>query len=131
MLAHILFLPLLSAPAHVGKIEQLLGEVIIKRGNEVITVDAIGTQVYKNDIIKTIGESKMKLRFIDNTVVVLGQKSTLEIAKYYYDENEKNKSESDLKILNGSFKIKTGDIGDEAPQNFKIRTKLATIGIRG
>lgn len=131
MLAHILFLPLLSAPAHVGKIEQLLGEVIIKRGNEVITVDTIGTQVYKNDIIKTIGESKMKLRFIDNTVVVLGQKSTLEIAKYYYDENEKNKSESDLKILNGSFKIKTGDIGDEAPQNFKIRTKLATIGIRG
>lgn len=115
----------------VGKIEQIIGEAIIKRGNDVINVDSSGVDVYKSDVIKTIGDSKLKIRFVDNTVVVIGQKSTLEIAKYYFDTNDKAKSETDLKILNGSFKIKTGDIGDEAPQNFKIRTKLATIGIRG
>lgn len=122
---------LFGAAPSIGKIEQLVGEVIIKRGTEVINVLDPGAPVFKNDVLKTIGDSKMKIRFVDNTVVVIGPKSTLEIAKYYYDEKDKSKSETDLKILNGSFKLKTGDIGDEAPQNFKVRTKLATIGIRG
>jgi hypothetical protein len=104
---------------------------LITRGEKVISVSKIGFKVRKNDIIKTFRRSNLQIRLKDNTVIKIGRKTTLHVEKYIFDKNNKNSNEAKLKIQNGTFQIKTGEIGDESPKNFKIKTKFSTIGIRG
>ena len=88
-------------------------------------------KVQENDTIKTFRKSTVQIRLNDNTIIKIGQKTTLNIEKYLYDTQNKGNNTANLKIENGSFQIKTGSIGDDAPSNFKIKTKFSTIGLRG
>ncbi len=127
-----LFLNLFAKEA--GKVEKVIVDeeeklvALVQRENEVLNLKEVGFVVHQNDIIKTYKKSKLKIRFLDDTTIYIGPKTTLEIAKYYYD---KKNNTTNLKILNGSFKLKTGKIGELAPERFKIDTKFSVIGIRG
>ncbi len=127
-----LFLNLFAKEA--GKVEKVIVDeeeklvALVQRDNEVLNLKEVGFVVHQNDIIKTYKKSKLKIRFLDDTIIYIGPKTTLEIAKYYYD---KKNNTTNLKILNGSFKLKTGKIGELAPERFKIDTKFSVIGIRG
>ncbi len=104
---------------------------LVTRGNEVISVTAPGFQVQESDTIKTFRKSTVTIRLNDNTIIKIGQRTTLNIEKYLYDNQNKGNNAANLKIENGTFQIKTGNIGDDAPKNFKIKTKFSTIGLRG
>jgi len=104
---------------------------LVTRGNEVISVAQVGFKVQESDTIKTFRKSTVQIRLNDDTVIKIGQKTTLNIEKYLYDTQNKGNNTANLKIENGSFQIKTGSIGDDAPKNFKIKTKFSTIGLRG
>ena len=104
---------------------------LVTRGNDVISVTSLGFPVQESDTIKTFRKSTVQIRLKDNTIVKIGQKTTLNIEKYLYDTQNKGGNAANLKIENGTFQIKTGNIGDEAPKNFKIKTKFSTIGLRG
>jgi hypothetical protein len=104
---------------------------LISRGDLVLPVSKIGFKIQKNDIIKTFRKSSLQIRLKDNTLINIGKKTTLKVEKYIFDKHNKNKNAANLKIENGSFEIKTGRIGDDAPKNFKIKTKFSTIGLRG
>ncbi|RXK16007.1 hypothetical protein CP985_05380 [Malaciobacter mytili LMG 24559] len=121
----------------VGKVEKVIVDeeeklvALVQRDNEVLNLKDVGFVVHQNDIIKTYKKSKLKIRFLDDTIIYIGPKTTLEIAKYYYDKENKENNATNLKILNGSFRLKTGKIGELAPEQFKIDTKFSVIGIRG
>lgn len=104
---------------------------LVTRGNDVISVTAVGFKVQENDVIKTFRKSTVTIRLNDDTIIKIGQKSTLNIEKYLYDTQNRSGNTANLKIENGTFQIKTGSIGDDAPRNFKIKTKFSTIGLRG
>jgi hypothetical protein len=104
---------------------------LVTRGSEIISVTDIGFKIQENDTIKTFRKSTVQIRLNDNTIIKIGQKTTLNIEKYLYDTKNKGNNTANLKIENGSFQIKTGSIGDDAPKNFKIKTKFSTIGLRG
>jgi hypothetical protein len=104
---------------------------LVTRGSEIISVSDVGFKVQENDTIKTFRKSTVQIRLNDNTIIKIGQKTTLNIEKYLYDTQNKGNNAANLKIENGSFQIKTGSIGDDAPKNFKIKTKFSTIGLRG
>lgn len=104
---------------------------LVTRGSEIISVTDVGFKVQENDTIKTFRKSTVQIRLNDNTIIKIGQKTTLNIEKYLYDTQNKGNNAANLKIENGSFQIKTGSIGDDAPKNFKIKTKFSTIGLRG
>ena len=82
-------------------------------------------------VIKTFRRSYVTIRLNDNTIIKIGKRTTLKIEKYLFDKKHKKKSVANFKIENGSFRVKTGKIGDNAPRNFKIKTKFSTIGLRG
>lgn len=123
--------------ANIGVIEK--GDVdkfenaiaLVTRGNDVISVTEVGFKIQENDTIKTFRKSTVQVRLNDNTIIKIGQKTTLNIEKYLYDTKNKGNNAANLKIENGTFQIKTGSIGDDAPKNFKIKTKFSTIGLRG
>ncbi len=104
---------------------------LVTRGNDVISITEPGFKVQESDTIKTFRKSTVQIRLNDNTIIKIGQKTTLNIEKYLYDTTNKESNAANLKIENGSFQIKTGNIGDDAPSNFKIKTKFSTIGLRG
>lgn len=104
---------------------------LVTRDDEIITITKLGFNIKKNDSIKTFRKSSLQIRLKDNTIIKIGKRTTLKIEKYLYDSKNSNKNKANFKIENGTFQIKTGKIGDKSPNNFKIKTKFSTIGLRG
>jgi hypothetical protein len=104
---------------------------LVIRGNQTISVNSVGFKIFESDTIKTFRKSTVQIRLNDNTIIKIGQKTTLNVEKYLFDSTNKGNNAANLKIENGTFQIKTGTIGDDAPSNFKIKTKFSTIGLRG
>ena len=114
-------------------------------GNIATVVDSIGSStlfragksyavtpkqaLQEHDKIVTGEDAKVKIFFQDNTAVSLGKRTTFEIDKYLFDATPK--SNVKFSVAKGFFKTVTGRIGKIAPNRFKLKTKNATIGIRG
>lgn len=128
ILMFLLFVSTLSA--NIGKITLLEGEAFVKRGEETLRLN-ISDQISNNDFIETKTNSKVKITFIDNTIITIGKESSLKIEDYFFDSNNKNSAKSELSVSKGAFHAITGQIGKVNPEKFKLKTKNATIGIRG
>lgn len=87
--------------------------------------------IFLNDKIITKEKSKIQIMLDDDTVISQGEKSQIVIDKYVYDPENKEKSNSSMKIAKGLFRVITGKISHLNPERFKVHTKMATIGIRG
>lgn len=124
-----LFIGLISvAFAGIGKVTGLKGEAVVERAGKTIHV-VKSMEIEKHDVIKTLGDGRVKLTFNDNTVISLGKKAVFSIAEYI-NTNQKNPKAS-FSIAKGAFKAITGKIGKVAPKKFLVKTRNATIGIRG
>ncbi|MCT7461549.1 FecR family protein [Aliarcobacter cryaerophilus] len=116
--------------ANIGEITLLEGEAFVKRGQETLRLN-ISDQINNNDFIETRTNSKVKITFIDNTIITIGKESSLKIEDYFFDSNNKNSAKTELSVSKGAFHAITGQIGKVNPEKFKLKTKNATIGIRG
>src|SRR5574344_2961572 len=116
--------------ANIGTITLLEGEAFVKRGEETLRLN-ISDQISNNDFIETKTNSKVKITFIDNTIITIGKESSLKIEDYFFDSNNKNSAKTELNVSKGAFHAITGQIGKVNPEKFKLKTKNATIGIRG
>jgi len=125
----LLILPILAF-ANVGKITVLKGDVKIQRLDKTIQAKS-GTVLKKNDFIKTDKTGKVQIVFTDKTVFTIGKNSTLDIADYLYDEAQPKKNKAKFNVLKGAFSSITGRIGKLNKNKFKLKTKSASIGIRG
>ncbi len=125
----LLVLPILIY-ANVGKITVLKGDVKIKRDSKTIQAKS-GIVLEKNDFIKTDKDGKVQIVFTDNTIFTVGKNSTLDIADYLYDESQPKNNKAQFNVLKGAFSSITGKIGKLNKSKFKLKTKSASIGIRG
>ena len=125
----LLLLPIL-AYANIGKINVLKGDVTVTRDGE-ITKAHMGTTLEKNDFIETKSNAKVQIIFKDNTIFTIGKNSTLDIADYLYDEAKPTINKAKFNVLKGAFTSITGRIGKLNKSKFKLKTKSASIGIRG
>lgn len=121
-----LFTNLLAA---IGTIKSISGDATIERKSKIIAA-TLGAEIEKNDVIKTIDKGRVKLVFSDNTVIHLSKNAHFSVSDYLFDDTKAN-SKMEFQVLNGMFKSVTGRIGKLAPSKFKLKTKTATIGIRG
>lgn len=112
--------------ASAGSIVDLAGKTAVSRDQQ--TIDAkLGMAVEQKDTLTTGERSRAKIKFADDTIVSIGQNSRFAISEYLNDDAPA----ADLSVTKGFFKAVTGTIGKIAPDKFRIRTKNATIGIRG
>lgn len=116
--------------ANIGNITLLEGEAFVKRDNNSIKLN-FGDIIKNKDIIEAKVNSKVKITFIDNTIVTIGKESILKIDDYYYVDADKDGAKTEFSIPKGAFHTITGQIGKVNPTKFKLKTKNATIGIRG
>jgi hypothetical protein len=114
----------------VGIVTSMIGKATVERNKIIINLSE-GFYVHQKDKIKTFKDSKLQLTFNDNTVISLGQNSNFNIQSYFYDENQLEKTALTFGFYKGIFRSITGKIGKINPDKFKLKTKTATIGIRG
>lgn len=114
--------------ASVGKITGVKGEARIERLGNVVKV-LNGTTVEEKDVIKTVADGRVKITFNDHTVISLGKEATFSVDEYV-NVNEKN-PKAKFSIVKGAFKAISGQIGKVARDKFTVKTRNATIGIRG
>jgi len=116
--------------ASVGQITALKGEIKISRDSNTILAK-LGEKLEKSDVINSSKASKAQITLDDNTIITIGQNSTLNIFDYAFDETQPKEAKANLGFMRGSFKSITGKIGKINKERFKLKTKSASIGIRG
>jgi hypothetical protein len=112
--------------ASIGKITDMKGDVKIVRNQKTIKAK-INIQINKKDTIYTYNASKAKIVFKDNTIITIGKNSVFKIEDYFFGKKPKAK----FNFLKGTFISLDGKIAKIAPKRFKLKTKNASIGIRG
>lgn len=117
-----------SAFGSVGSIVAVNGDVSVQRGSD--TLKAItGMKVEEKDTLHSKGPSKAQVLFNDKTVITIGKDATFKIAEYLFEADQEPKATFDF--AKGAFRTITGQIGKAAPERFTLKSKTATIGIRG
>jgi len=116
--------------ANIGKISALSGEVNISRDSKTIPA-TIGFELQEKDKIATSSNARAQLLFNDKTIISLGKNSTFDIEEYFYDIQKPTQTKASFKVAKGIFKTITGQIGKVNPNKFTLKTRSASIGIRG
>jgi hypothetical protein len=119
----------IASDAHSGTVINSRGTVHIIRGDNQQTVHR-GTQLLEGDRIQTGDNARVVMKMIDNAILTLGANSELRIHHYIYQSTQRQGSAS-LELLKGALRSVTGLIGKTPKKDFKVRTAVATIGIRG
>lgn len=112
--------------AGIGQITTLKGTAELTRLQETLTAEK-GMQIELKDLLETETSSKAQVILNDDTVITIGPSSAYHFNKY----QEGSDADIEMQLDHGFFKAVTGKIGKIAPERFKIKTKAATIGIRG
>lgn len=116
--------------ANVGKITAVKGEVsVLRDGGK--TPAKSGFILKLQDKIVTQDKAKALVLFNDNTSITVGKSSTLSVNEFVMDLKKPSNSKTNFGFGKGVFRTITGKIGKINPSGFKIKTKSASIGIRG
>lgn len=123
----LLFGTIACAAEQIGSILQFEGQCSISRKGQSIPA-ANGFPVQLNDKAKTGLQSKLTIRFKDDTELMLGPLSSAVIDTYVFGGSDSNLL---FKFTTGTFRAVTGELVKRNPEGFNMQTPLTTLGIRG
>jgi hypothetical protein len=115
--------------------EESSGMVVASRGEVSALADGSsrelkqGDFVYVNDEILTGARSFAVLQFTDGAKVTVRPDSKLLIETYLYAGSDSD--EATLNLVSGGLRVITGAMAKTNPQNYKVRTPVALMGVRG
>jgi hypothetical protein len=112
-----------------GIIKNVQGSVQIQRAG--LNLDAkVGASVQEKDRITVPAESSIGISMNDETLLSLGQNSSMIIDKYTFNPVTRE-GQVETSILKGTLRFVTGLIGRAHPEAIAVNTPVATMGIRG
>ncbi len=114
----------------IGKITSLKGDVTIKRGTQSLIPKKNFSLQIKDEVI-TKQKSRVRILFNDKTSVTVGKNSTFKVEEFFENPIEPKKSKLIFKLGKGIFRTISGKIGKMNRRGFRLKTKSASIGIRG
>lgn len=126
LLAFILAPMTLAAQEKVGQVTRLEGRAARGDGADL----ALGAPIRRFETVLTGGLSRLEITFVDNGVLVLGDNARLVIDEYVYEPDAKRGNVA-LSVVQGAFRAVSGRIAELDGRPYRLRTPLATIGIRG
>jgi hypothetical protein len=112
----------------VATVTALNGEAFLKRDAQKSMLN-LGDKLVQKDSIITGAKAKVQIIFEDETVVTVGRNSEFFVDEYLFEDSQD--SVAKFGMFKGAMRAITGKIGKIAPQKFSVKTKTATIGIRG
>lgn len=116
-----------NADGHIGAAVAVRNEVIgLQQGGQQRAL-AVGNHVFTNERISTGVNSVAQLMFTDQTVLSVGPRSQVTLDRYVYDPN-RGAGDVAVSFATGAMRFVTGT---QNPNNYQVRTPIATIGVRG
>ncbi len=116
----------------VGTVIALEGRAALESAAGVRRTIALKSQVSVGDVIVTGDAARLQILCKDQTVISLGENSRIVIDEYIYSEtSEQDEVSSSLRVVRGAMRVITGRITALNPDRFRVRTRMATIGVRG
>jgi len=114
---------------NIGDITEHKGSGGITREGESFTTE-LGLGVQQLDSIET-AKGRIKLTFLDDTVLRLVEHTEVVLTKYYFDPNNTKNNSLAMNFVSGTARFATGGLGLVPKENIIIKTPTATIGVRG
>ena len=114
---------------NIGDITEHKGSGGITREGESFTTE-LGLGVQQMDAIET-AKGRIKLTFLDDTVLRLVEHTEVVLTKYYFDPNNTKNNSLGMKFVSGTARFATGGLGLVPKENIVITTPTATIAVRG
>ena len=115
--------------------EDGVGMIVASRG-EVIALSNGGSRelkqgdfIYVSDEIITSNRSFAVLQFEDGAKVTVRPDSSMIIETYIY--NGDGNDEATLSLVEGGLRVITGAMAKSNPENYKVKTPVALMGVRG
>jgi len=90
-----------------------------------------GSTIVEGDTIKSGSSTRSQLRMADGALIALRPNTEFSFEKYQYRENDDANNSSIFNLIKGGFRTISGLIGKKSKQNYRVKTTIATIGIRG
>jgi len=119
------------APLLVARVASLQGEVTATpRGGQTRTLD-VGSPVHQGDIVETALGAYAVLSFLDESRMALTPNSRFTVERYRYEPGRADRGEVVLRLLQGGLRALTGLVAKARPQEYRVLTPTATIGVRG
>jgi hypothetical protein len=106
----------------VGSVVAVRGKAVIERDRK--TLDAkVKERIFLGDTVSTREASRAKMLFADDSVLTLGERSTVVVREFLYGKDKGNKSLFNL--IDGKMRSVVGGAG------FEVRTPTASAAARG
>lgn len=116
-------------PAWAGMVKRVSGTVSIVRGGTALPVTA-GTRLSAGDWIVTGPDSGVGITLADDTLLTAGASSRVELNDVRFDPTTQD-GNIFVRLLKGALHMVTGQVAHQAPQNVRIETPTAVMGVRG
>ena len=120
----------LAGQGAVGRVEFAAGNAVRvdARGNEQRLTR--GTELNQGDTVRTV-IGRAQIRFTDGAFTSVLPNSEFRIDEYGFDKDKEENSKSFFSLLKGGLRTITGAIGKLRKGAYRVKTPVATIGIRG
>lgn len=92
---------------------------------------SVGSPLHTGDTVRTASGSVAVLAFRDEGRVTVSPDSALRVDEYRFERDQPDGGSAVLSLLRGGLRAVTGLIGRTRPESYRVRTAVATIGIRG
>lgn len=86
-----------------------------------------GDAVFQNDVVRTFKAGSAQLLFLDETSMTVGPNSSVTLDRFVYDPRKKV-GQIIFNVTKGAFRFVSGSAKSNS---YKIKTPVATIGVRG
>ncbi|MCW8919588.1 MAG: FecR family protein [Gammaproteobacteria bacterium] len=108
-----------------------VGEVTAEDAGGAMRVLKRRSQILEGDTITVAQGGRAQIRFSDGSLLSLPESSQFRVDEYQLDANEPDRERAIYSLLKGGMRTLTGAIGKKNPENYRVNTPVATIGIRG
>jgi hypothetical protein len=120
-----------SAADQVGAVEELSGTASATDQAGATRRLGKGSAVHLGDRIATDADSKLLIRFVDDSTVGQGENAVLVINEYVFSPQSKAENNAAFRLVRGVFRFVTDKITKLNPEGYQVEGNYGTIGIRG
>jgi len=119
-----------AQPAPAGKVSFASGEVTASGASGSRALKR-SDAVYSGDTVSTGAAGRVRIRFIDDSVLTLIPNSRLRVDEYRYQAGDAAASHSRYSLVEGGLRFVTGLVARDRKENFRLETNAGYIGVRG
>jgi hypothetical protein len=119
--------PAVVQAAIVGRFIQVQGQVEVLRGGKTTVAVKVGDSVEPLDVIRTRSDSRVQLRFADDSLVTMAPDSSLVVQEFLYNA-AKSQRRAMLLVSRGLAHVDINRIPKGEQPDFLIKTHTAVLG---